>query len=158
MLLRNDQGEAIKTLKVFSNPQYANPDGSPDWKQLIDADEKGFYLKARYDNGQYTKPTVLLPDTVLLRYGDMGGRFVSDDGTPYCKLSLPYKQETMEFHKYIVLRPFTVEEGLIAPGFDNLEMINLATQYFTKIAIQDLLFPREGAVLKELKGEKIWKN
>jgi len=77
---------------------------------------------------------------MLIRYGDSGGRFVADEGTPYKKLSLPYIQETVEFHKYRVISPILVEEGLIALGFDNLdENDSKATQYFSPKRIIDLL-------------------
>lgn len=138
-MLVNDNGLSISGIKEFSKPEYQNDNGNPNWDLLQDADSKGFYKKARYSNGKHTKMTVLPVNSLLIRYGDVAGRFVADDGTPYEKLSLPYKKETVEFHRYRVIRPFSVEEGYVAPGFDNNDCNELAIQYFSEKSINDLI-------------------
>lgn len=67
----------------------------------------------------------ILPDqtipkgTIITRYGDGSGTYVSPEGTTFAERALPYTENPMALHKYKVLKPIknvTVSE--VAPAFD----------------------------------------
>ncbi|MFE6868675.1 TNT domain-containing protein [Kitasatospora sp. NPDC057692] len=86
--------------------------------------EDGFVDK----DGAIDKAVVeLAKDTKLDRFGDTGGRFLSDAGTLYPQRALPPDSlnpvvkdgvEQDSYHCYIVLKPFKVQQGHIAAAFN----------------------------------------
>jgi nicrotizing toxin Mtb-like protein len=61
---------------------------------------------------------LLAAGTVLDRYGQPGGTFVSPAGASYESRALPYDQAKMDYYRYEVVRPFTVKAGEAVPWFD----------------------------------------
>jgi hypothetical protein len=66
----------------------------------------------------------LAPGEDIDRYGSVYGSFLAPAGTPYAKRSLPPSSLDStpslpcNYHEYLVLKPFAVDEGPIAPWFD----------------------------------------
>lgn len=52
------------------------------------------------------------------RYGGPGGKFLSPAGTPFEQRALAPHSELEPYHKYQVLKSFSVQAGEIAPWFD----------------------------------------
>lgn len=94
-----------------------------DWSKLSKyADKDGFDIRALIDGIHYKIKGVLPKGTIIIRYGSEMGRFTAPNNTPYEKLALPYKKETVEFHRYIVIGDDVkikciVDKGIVAPGF-----------------------------------------
>ena len=88
-------------------------------------DSKGFDTRNKEENGLHTIKIELPHDTILIRYGkERNGFFTAPDGSKYENLGLPYKKETIQFHKYRVnadsISVFCiVEKGKVAPIFDS---------------------------------------
>lgn len=66
----------------------------------------------------------LQPGRLIDRFGSEYGAFLAPTGTPYSRRSIPPSSldtgdpaYTCNYHDYLVLRPFQVEEGPIAPAF-----------------------------------------
>lgn len=115
---------------------------------LIDADNRGFDITKNlnpHPNGDDTAwyVTTLLPKgTKLLRYGNEGGQYTAPIGTKYEELSLPYKEECLEYYEYEVIGSCEVclccivQQGVVAPGFD---MPGGGVQYYHSRAVIDLV-------------------
>ncbi len=95
-------------------------------KENNEHDSDGFDKSHRPFKDEETyiiKDFVLLPGTILCRYGFPGGKFKTLKGTPYESLGLPYVKETIEYHEYVVLNVINVNcvvvKGLVAPMFDS---------------------------------------
>lgn len=67
-------------------------------------DEYPLYYKYRVTMSQQ----YLGKGTVLVRYGSERGHFTAPYGTAFQQLGLPYLQDTVEFHKYTVLKELCV--------------------------------------------------
>lgn len=85
--------------------------------------ENGYVLD---DAGKPIKSEkTMVPGDRMDRYGGEGGTFMAPEGTPYPQRSLSpgnlvnsAAPSTCNYHDYIVIRPFKVYTGDIAPGFD----------------------------------------
>ena len=104
---------------------YLGADNKILWRENLSvyADERGFDKRISFSNGNHIRKIRLRQGTELVRYGANTGHFTTTWGTPYEKLSLPYFEDSMEFHKYLVIADNVtveciVEEGIVAPGFD----------------------------------------
>lgn len=111
--------------------------------------------------------------TKLVRYGSETGHYTTLNGTEFNQLGLPYVQDTVEFHKYEVLKDVPVicievidtqeqqrildikngkiqpdiqnaVEGIVAPAFGSW---GGAVQYYHDMRIKDLL----GIVLEKIR-------
>ncbi len=112
--------------------KYKKPDGSWDWPP-----NKGF--------AEPPVEKVLEPGTVLDRFGENGGRFLSPAGTPYDARALSPDSLSAPYRGFEVLRPLPVQSGPIAPAFG---MPGGGTQFFTGgSTVQDLI---RGGYLREL--------
>ena len=149
MKKRNYKGEIIEGQhRELISTKYGtgeiDSEGEPivNWKLVsIFADEHGFDKRKLIIKSEYKMEIVLPKDTIILRYGSEMGRFTAPDGTEYEKLALPYKKETIEFHRYKVIDEnvkvkCTVEKGFVAPGFNSP---GGAIQYLHEKTICDLL-------------------
>jgi filamentous hemagglutinin len=87
--------------------KWVKSDGGLRWPEKTD----GFL------NGVYQDAT-LQPGTVIDRYGSENGKFFSPLGTPFEERALPANRVSDTVRKYEVLRPLPVQEGVIAPWFD----------------------------------------
>lgn len=87
---------------------------------------RGWWLD---QNSQYLYPpnegfahapriVTLARGTRIDRYGLPTGRFLAPAGTSYEARSVPYDKARMEYHRYVVTRPFSVQTGRIATWFD----------------------------------------
>jgi hypothetical protein len=96
------------------------PATKPDGVIIDLGDASSRYPTTYYpaNNGFAGKPTQLTlgPGQVLDRYGSETGRFLSPAGTPLQMRALP--PGTRSLNTYIVVKPFTVESGFIAPAFN----------------------------------------
>lgn len=126
---RNYKGEIINSPKMLNQPEYGtgkcNRYGEPEinWKYLSEyADDDGFDIRNKEDNGNY-KIFVSLPQgTKIIRYGNEEGSYTAPIGTPYENLALPYVKGTIEYNEYkVIADKLTVEckvcKGRVAPGF-----------------------------------------
>lgn len=141
----NDKGELISGEKQLSDLKYSknyftgkrkNNDPSYSWLPPC-SDGDGFFIKCKKEKIDYGRCFRRLPcketeselisrqackleiGALIARYGHPSGQYASPYGTPYEQLSLPYLQETMEYHVYKVIKPITVEceIGTSAPAF-----------------------------------------
>ncbi|MDP1540268.1 MAG: glycohydrolase toxin TNT-related protein, partial [Moraxellaceae bacterium] len=81
-----------------------NPDGSHYYPEKL-----GFV-------GQ-PKPGTIKEGTILDRYGDNDGSFLSPHGVPINQRALPPADEVRVYRQYEVLKPLPVLEGKIAPAY-----------------------------------------
>lgn len=94
-----------------------------NWEKPSESkDSKGFDKTVMFDNGNYTEEVILPRGTLLCRYGFNTGRFTALAGTPFEKLSLPYKPETIPYMQYRVVADglkvkLHVIKGIVAPMF-----------------------------------------
>ena len=111
----------------------------PEEDEFIDGE--GFDKTQNYGDGRYRIRKKLPYGTRLIRYGNERGSFTAPEGTPYEKLSLPYKKETIEYYEYVVVVDSIdvicmVEEGVVAPAFD---MEGGGIQYLHEESIEKLI-------------------
>lgn len=66
--------------------------------------------------------------TIIDRYGNPDGTFLSPADTPYEQRALALHSDEAPYHKYMVLEAFEVEAGKILPWFDR---IGGGIQYYT---------------------------
>ena len=72
--------------------------------------------------GTIKENQTIIEGTVVDRYGNQYGRYVSPVGVPYEQRALPYIENPKAYHKYEVLKPIknvTISE--IAPAFEQEE-------------------------------------
>lgn len=121
----NDKGQELinyKGPKVKSSSFYKI---SPDGKQVLAYPENdGFDLTHKESNGSYKMHCTLKQGTRLIRYGSEMGSYTAPFGSQYCELGLPWEQDTIEFHEYIVIADeiyvkCIVLRGKVAPAFDS---------------------------------------
>ena len=87
------------------NARWVQPDGTINWPPT-----NGFSAPAT--------ALVLLPGTLIDRFGATTGTFFSPEGAPYGKRALPYVCLHQEYTAYRVLLPLPVWIGSAAPWFD----------------------------------------
>ncbi len=130
---KNDQGKKLGNAPVLlKKPEYGTgnyigklyPEVKwEDYRQEF-ADSDGFDKRSREENGEYIIKIKLPRGTELIRYGSEIGSYTAPKNTPYDNLGLPYLQETIEYHEYIVtadsISAFCiVKRGRVAPMFDS---------------------------------------
>lgn len=89
----------------------------------------------------------ILPiNTILSRYGSPYGTYTAPSDILFVNRAMPYNEEYYEkdHHRYIVLKPLTVEVGIVAPAFNQS---GGGIQYKTEQTIKELL---ELGYLKEV--------
>lgn len=115
-----------------NRPANARPDLGAQW-----LDENGRYRFPPNDGFKGTPQDVTLaPGTMIDRYGQPGGRFLSPVGTPYGARALPYDKAKMDYHVYEVRAPLPVKAGEIVPWFDEP---GGGTQYMTAAPVTQLI-------------------
>lgn len=62
----------------------------------------------------------LKPNTLIDRYGNPTGTFVSPKGTAYSQRALPAGSNLRPYHVYEVIKPLECQGGKIAPWFDEI--------------------------------------
>ena len=86
--------------------------------------KSGFFIRkkqtGREKDGFAEKPStkVLKPGTVIDRYGNEKGRFVSPKGTSYNARSLRPGTSRLSRKTYVVNKPLEVKAGTAAPAFN----------------------------------------
>ena len=146
---RNYLGKKLgSTNRELSKPEYGTGEidkyGIPivDWKKyIIVANDEGFDMSHREANGSYKMEITLPQNTVIQRYGNETGHCTAPQGTPYEKLAIPYKKETMEYNEYRVIADGVkvtcyVDQGIVAPSLDSP---GGAIQYYHKDTIVKLI-------------------
>ena len=127
---KNSAGETIYGHRILRDLSYGSGEydesgeAKVDWKkwQVEYADENGFDKRNKEENGQYYIQVLLPQGTTLIRYGPEGGRYTAPVGTSYDELSLPYTEESQEYHEYEVIADSIsvfcpVKQGRVAPMF-----------------------------------------
>lgn len=116
------QEVTLSDLKLKSD-EYGDvmPDGRivVHWaKEDDNVDGNGFDKHYKGTDGYYDV-IVLDVGTFVCRYGGPEGQLFAPLGADYNLLGLPYVQETREYHVYLVIAPFEVRRGKVAPMFDS---------------------------------------
>ncbi len=145
-IIKNDKGQIINGKKKLLKPEFGTgklySDGEPvvNWNLLSEfADKDGFDIRNIEKDGRYKVKIELPYGTIIIRYGNVTGRFSAPKGTNYEDLALPYIRETVEYNEYRVIVEkinvvCIVESGIVAPGF---ESNGGAIQYMHPISIQE---------------------
>lgn len=113
----------LKDLKI-KDPKFEKTleNGSviPDWTEENDhVDGNGFDKGFRGTHG-YVNRIFLRKGYRVARFGTANGRLFAPVGSEYDKLGLPYVFESIQYHEYIVIKPFEVRMGKVAPMFDSV--------------------------------------
>ncbi len=126
---RNKNGAVVSGVRVLRREEYGNgrfyPNGEPgvDYSRwLQNADSYGFDVTRLMENGQYCMVVELPYGTKVIRYGGANGFYTAPAGTKFEELSLPYEEQSCEYHEYMVIANSVkvlciVTKGFIAPGF-----------------------------------------
>lgn len=140
--------DGVRVLKKPARPDTSKVKYPDDLSEFKTPDGKGWdWDRIAPNNGFKGAPTdqVLQPGTVLDRFGENGGRFLSPAGTPFDARALSPDSLSAPYKAFEVLRPLPVQAGEIAPVFG---MPGGGTQFFTGGArVSDLI--RDG-FLREL--------
>ena len=83
-----------------------------------------------------TKNVYLQPGTLIDRYGGSGGKYFSPAGTPLEMRSLSPKANTSIYSTFVVLKPFEVEMGIVAPAYGHK---GYGIQYRSPVSVRALL-------------------
>ena len=149
----NSAGEKISGEREMSSPEFAQKgenyyeDGlhekdTADWKSFAEnSDENGF------EKGSVETAT-MEKGAVFSRYGNEMGRFATEPGTEYEKLSLPYDEKTCEYAEYRVVSSFECKKGTIAANF---EQSGQGTQYMFKDNIAQMI--KDGKIERVERGK-----
>ncbi|MCM3042811.1 glycohydrolase toxin TNT-related protein [Paenibacillus motobuensis] len=116
--------------EVFDNPRYYNQaTGDINWPGTKgDPNIDGFV------NGEF-KIETLQSGTIIDRYGsNASGQYFSPAGSSYGSRALPPHMKLQPYTKYIIVKPFQVRSGKIAPWFDE---VGEGIQYYSQIEIVD---------------------
>jgi len=70
------------------------------------------------------------------RFGGKKGKYFSPTGTPMEMRALPYDADLSQYRQFEVVKPFEVEESVIAPAFGK---IGLGIQYRSSVSVETLL-------------------
>lgn len=140
----NDKGEALEGAPVLRDESFAikgkngnpqldrNGNAIPDYARQ--APNNGFKESPEEleKNGSHT----LTKGTIIVRYGSERGSFVTDPGTSYSDLSLPYDKNSVEYHEYMVNSDIACTKGTVAPAFGKK---GGGVQYMTNESIGELV-------------------
>lgn len=146
LVLRNKYGEIVSGFPRLRKNKYGtgefysgdNRRPRPDYKSwLKNADNEGFDITRTDKDGNYIIEVELPYGTKLIRYGSATGRYTAPQGTNFEELSLPWDEQTCEYHEYTVVADCIkviciVKKGIVAPGF---EQNGGGIQYLHKITI-----------------------
>ena len=120
----NYRGIKLSSEKEFVpiDRSFFTEEGLPRWSENIqNADAYGFDTRNIEKNGYYIIKTVLPAGKKVVRYGNDSGSFTTEVDSVYSQLSLPYTQESMPYHEYVVKEDCEVicfvDKGKVAPGF-----------------------------------------
>ena len=120
---RDENGEILLDRNGNPVPDFAGQAPNNGFKESPEELEK---------SGSYT----LSKGLTVVRYGSERGYFVTDPGTPYSSLSLPYDKNSIEYHKYIINSDIACTKGTVAPAFGEK---GGGVQYMTNDSISDLI-------------------
>ena len=105
---------------------------TPDYSRFArNSDDMGFDKGSPIDTHSFKEG-----DRFSRYGGEKIGRYASDIGTEYSKLSLPNKEETVEYHEYKVSKSFECTKGTVAPNF---HQEGGGTQYVFNKTISEML-------------------
>ncbi len=106
--------EQRKEAEAFNEKYYQTGKRKLTFDSLSkDSDSHGF------DTVKGTEDVVLEEGTVFSRYGSNRGQYATDKGESYDSLGLPYVEDTVEYHEYIVLKPLPCTSGFVAENFES---------------------------------------
>lgn len=133
----------VPVKEPVNRPANARPDLGAQW-----IDENGRYRFPPNDGFKDPpQDLTLAPGTMIDRYGQPGGRFLSPVGTSYEARALPYDKAKMDYHVYEVRRPLPVKAGEAVPWFDEP---GGGTQYMTAVPVARLI---DDGSLAEMAGK-----
>lgn len=140
----NEKGENLEGTPTLRDESYVkkdekgatllDPNGNPIPDYEGQAPNNGFKESPEEleKNGSYN----LSKGSTVVRYGSERGSFVTDPGTPYSKLSLPYDKDSVEYHEYRVNSEIPCTKGTVAPAFGEK---GGGVQYMTNESIGELI-------------------
>lgn len=121
-------------------PSIARADLKIDWLNI----ECSFWFPPNDGFDGKPKSETVAAGTVIDRYGNPGGTFLSPTDATYEQRALPYDRTKMKYTRYQVVKPLTATSGSTARWFDQP---GGGTQYKTSKSVQALL---DEGVLKEV--------
>ncbi|MBR2902461.1 MAG: TNT domain-containing protein [Clostridia bacterium] len=146
LTLKNKNGEVVTGFPRLRKKEYGT--GAfysndirrprPDYiNWLQNSDRFGFDVTRLNENGLHLSKIELPYGTKLIRYGSATGRYTAPKGTCFEELSLPWDEQTCEYHEYVVVADrikviCVVLKGFVAPGF---ECIGGGIQYLHDITM-----------------------
>lgn len=96
----NDVGEKVEGPASLEDEKFLDNNGNVDWKSFAkNADDDGF------DKSQPIENIKLNPGDTFVRYGSGRGHFGAPPGSDYDSLSLPYQENSQEYHTYQIVPP-----------------------------------------------------
>lgn len=136
----NDKGEPVGDKPDVAESYYLKEGDSyyedglrteVDWDTLAEnSDEKGF------DKDTPVESHTFEVGEIFSRYGSEKGRYATEIGTEYPKLSLPYDSSTHEYGEYEVCKPVECEKGKAAKNFGQE---GEGTQYLFSKTMSDMI-------------------
>lgn len=117
----NKDGKLVPEVPIVKDEKYIkyseNYNETGEWSIDWDAyakhsDGEGFDKNEKIDD-----KTTLEPGKVIARYGSDFGSNATDVGTDHSKLSLPYEENSQEYHEYQIIKPVNCTSGKAAPNF-----------------------------------------
>lgn len=94
------------------------------------------------------KKIYLMAGDKIDRFGGKKGKYFSPTGTPMEMRALPYDANLSQYRQFEVVKPFEVEESVIAPAFGK---IGLGTQYRSSVSVETLL---KRGIIKQVGGNR----
>ena len=131
--------QVVKSSSKGASATYSKP------KQISSANAIVPYYPANNGAVKGTeKMTHLMPGDIVDRFGSEGGKYLAPANTAVEKRALPYNTDLSNYHQYEVVKPFQVEESIIAPAF---RQPGGGTQYRSNVSIEKLL---KHGIIKEI--------
>ena len=145
VLVHNTCAATAKNTQVAKSSNKASSIGHSKNKQNNSAHAIVPYYPANNGAVKGTeKMKHLMPGDIVDRFGQENGKYLAPINTAAEKRALPYGTDLSDYHQYEVLKPFQVEESVIAPAFGQP---GGGIQYRSNVSIQKLL---KRGIIKEI--------
>ena len=145
VLVHNTCAATAKNTQVAKSSNKASSIGHSKNKQNNSAHAIVPYYPANNGAVKGTeKMKHLMPGDIVDRFGQENGKYLAPINTAAEKRALPYDTDLSDYHQYEVLKPFQVEESVIAPAFGQP---GGGIQYRSNVSIQKLL---KRGIIKEI--------
>ena len=147
----NEKGETLESAPTLRDESFAKKDEKGEMVLDRNGNPIPDYDGQAPNNGFVESPEELERNgkcdlskgSIVVRYGSERGSFVTDLGTSYSKLSLPYDKDSIEYHEYRVNTEISCLKGTVAPAFGEE---GGGIQYMTNESISELV--ESGALVR----------